>query len=495
MLCDGYDKIAQWRVVKALREFFSSVWFIILTTIIMVLSNIFGLELLAFYYMLFSVLLIVLFAEDLKGVVPIIFCAYMSISEKNNPASHVESSAFRQPVFKLQLAFILILASLALLARLITKLMNGEKKSFPKLTIGFLALGLSYMLGGLFSPYYGLRTAVFGFVEIASLALFYFLFYYTVDWKNTDKRYMFYVLTIVGLGVFAEILGMYARILLSDAPFSRGRLVTGWGMYNNVGCIVAICLPAPLYLAATQRHGWRYLLCGFVFAVALLLTQSRGSILFGGIVFLAGLVIVLVKSDKKERKLHLILIGVLAAVAIVVSVIFFKKISELFASLPPNFFDNNGRNPIYKSGWEQFLADPFFGVGFYECDGFRWGTLPADAFLPARYHDTYIQLLASGGIFAICCYLLHRIETLIVFFKRPSREKTFLFLSVAALIPTSIVDCHFFNFGPGILYSFLLVYVENFDAEDKKYLLSTESFTDERKQNSSGQTGSKLIHI
>lgn len=460
MLCESYEKIAQWRIIKAFRAFLSSIWFVVLTAVIMVISNLFGLELLAFYFTLFSVLCIVLFAEDLRGVVPLALCDYMTISEKNNPASHVQSSIFYSPAFKLQLIFIIVVLALALLARLVTKLMNGEKKSFPKLTIGFLALGVAYVLSGLFSPYYSWRTAVFGLVEIASLALFYFLFYYTVDWKNMDKRYLFFVLMIVGFGVFAEILGIYVRVLALDGSFSRGELVTGWGMYNNIGCVIAMCLPAPLYLAATQRHGWRYLLCGFILALALLMTQSRGSILFGGIVFLAGLVIVLVKSDKKERRLHLILIGVLAAVAIVVSVIFFEKISALFDSMPDHFFDNNGRNPIYKRGLEQFWGDPFFGVGFYKCEGFRWGELPADAFLPARYHNTYIQLLASGGIFAICCYLFHRIETLVVFFKKPSREKTFLFLSIAALILTSIVDCHFFNFGPALFYGIVLVFAE-----------------------------------
>ena len=463
-MCECYDKIAQLRIIKLLREFFSSIWFVVLTAVIMVASNLFGLELVAFYYSLFTVLLVVLFAEDLKGVVPLVLCDYMTVSEKNNPASHVDSSVFYRPTFKVQLVFISVLVAIALIARLVTKLMNGEKKTFPKLTIGFLALGVSYMLGGLFSSYYSLRTAVFGFVQIVSLSLFYFLFYYTVDWEKTDKRYLFFALMIVGFGVFAELIGIYVRAFRSDGSFYRGQLVTGWGVYNNIGCVIAMCLPAPLYLAATQKNGWRYLFCGFALLAALLLTQSRGSILFGGIVFLAGVVIVLVKSERKERRQHLILIGVLAVFAILGIIVFFDKVAALFASLPKHFFDNNGRKEIYESGLKQFLSDPFFGVGFYECDGFRFGSLPTDAFLPARYHNTYVQLLASGGIFATCCYLFHRIETLVVFFRKPSREKTFLFLSVAALILTSIVDCHFFNFGPALFYGVILVFAEKINS-------------------------------
>lgn len=477
MIYESCEKIGQWRFVRALRSFFSSPWFIAMTCLVMVFSNIFSLELAAFYYFLLTGVLIVLFAEDLRGIVPIVLCAYMSISERNNPSWYPETSAFYDPAFKAQMIFIIVILSLLFLFRLISKLIAGQNRKRPKLAFGFLALGLSFLSAGLFSPYYSFKTVFFGFVEIAALSVFYFLFFFSLDWEEMDKRYLFYVLAFVGMGIFVEIIGIYIRLFLtndfSQQIFNRGKIFTGWGIYNNIGCAVAMCLPGPLYLAVKEKkYGWCYLLCALVLVVALLLTQSRGSILFGGIVFAAGLVLTLVFCEKRRRIEYLIILGSFAVVAVIGCAVFWNQLQKLFESLPFNdFFGSNGRTEIYKDGWQQFLNDPIFGVGFYGINEiehkFLWGNLPEGAFFPARYHNTYIQLLASGGIFAMGCYLFHRFETIIVFFKKPSKEKLFLFLSVAALILTSIVDCHFFNFGPGLIYGIVLVFAERMNSDEK----------------------------
>ena len=44
----------------------------------------------------------------------------------------------------------------------------------------------------------------------------------------------------------------------------RGDLTTGWGMYNNIGCIIAMCIPASFYFASVKAKGWRFTLLGCV---------------------------------------------------------------------------------------------------------------------------------------------------------------------------------------------------------------------------------------
>ena len=44
--------------------------------------------------------------------------------------------------------------------------------------------------------------------------------------------------------------------------------------------------------------------------------------------------------------------------------------------------------------------------------------------------------------------------------KKINIEKVFMGLIVFALIVMSILDCHFFNFGPGFLYSTILLLLE-----------------------------------
>ena len=157
--------------------------------------------------------------------------------------------------------------------------------------------------------------------------------------------------------------------------------------------------------------------------------------------------------------------GALILLAMIAVAAFFEKFMQLFSSMLR--FDSNGRDGIWESGLKQFAGHPLFGVGFYECEAFRWGQLPSDSFLPPRYHNTYLQLMASGGVVALLAYAFHRFQTVRLLWRRRTRENIFLAFIVLALILTSTVDCHFFNFGPGLLYSVILVFIERGSPEEK----------------------------
>lgn len=463
MLLECFEKIRENKIVKGLRAFLHSKWYIVFIALLTVCANLFSWELPVFYLYELCGLLIFLFDDDLKGFIPIVCCAYMSVSYENNPSMNFGTSAFYDPAFQLQLVFIIVVAVILLPTRLISLIINGEKKKMPSLTLGFIALGAAFMLGGVFSKYYSLRTAFFGFVLLASLCAVYFLLYYGVDWKKTQKDYFAYLFLIIGLFLLVELAGIYVK---SDflGTHDRGVLHTGWGMYNNVGCVLAMCLPAPLYLAATKKHGWAYMIAAFSLAVGLVLSQSRNSMLFGGVVFGVGLVIALVKCGKRERLYNLIVLGAACVGAIIFAIIIREKLYEFFADMMKlGFFSDNNRFQIYRDGLKQFTEEPFMGIGFYECKAFRWGSLPSDAFLPPRYHNTIVQMLASCGVIGLLCYLFHRFQTVWLLFRRPSVEKTFIALSISALLLTSLVECHFFSFGPGLLYATLLVCAEGIE--------------------------------
>ena len=79
-----------------------------------------------------------------------------------------------------------------------------------------------------------------------------------------------------------------------------------------------------------------------------------------------------------------------------------------------------------------------------------------------------MQLLASGGVAALAAYAYHRVQTALLFFRKLNLEKIFIGFSVLVLITTSFFDCHFFNFGPGLLYACLLVMAEKMDVEQEE---------------------------
>ena len=82
------------------------------------------------------------------------------------------------------------------------------------------------------------------------------------------------------------------------------------------------------------------------------------------------------------------------------------------------------------------------------------------ALFPPRWHNTIIQLLATGGVVCLFGYVVHRVQTVKLFLKNPSGDKTFVALSILALLLTSLLDCHFFNVGPVLLYSAMLAFTE-----------------------------------
>ena len=289
---------------------------------------------------------------------------------------------------------------------------------------------------------------------------------YGMAWGLHEQTDGFYFL-LLGFGIMLETVRLYFLPgVVTPEGVDRGKLTTGWGMYNNIGCIIAMCIPASFYFASTRKNGWQYTLLGCLTLAGVVLTQSRGSILFGGIVFLASYAYVIVRSRGRERLCHLIVAGALILLAMIAVAVFFEKFMQLFSSMLR--FDSNGRDGIWESGLKQFAGHPLFGVGFYECEAFRWGQLPSDSFLPPRYHNTYLQLMASGGVVALLAYAFHRFQTVRLLWRRRTRENIFLAFIVLALILTSTVDCHFFNFGPGLLYSVILVFLERGSPEEKR---------------------------
>ena len=144
--------------------------------------------------------------------------------------------------------------------------------------------------------------------------------------------------------------------------------------------------------------------------------------------------------------------------------------------------DDSGRFEIYITGLKQFLEAPFFGNGFYCSEGLVFqhgqGVIPTEGyFLPPRYHNTVVQLLASCGVVGLLGYGFHRYQTIKLFIKNPAPHKTFLAMGLLAHALASLLDCHMFNMGPGLTYGVMLLFAEmlpNIVERDSSGLIQTE---------------------
>ncbi len=461
MLIKLFPKLGDNIMIKYLKKGLECKYSAILIAALIFASNLFAWDIPMMYVLVALWSFATLFADDMLCMMPFACGIYFLFSRDNNPLHPNQTSIFLSDFGKTQLWICAILLAVFGVARLIFDVIrHKERRKFPLLSLGFLALGVSYVLGGLFTDGYALDTAFFGLVQIVAICIAYFYFYYTVDLKKIDKRYFAYLMCVVGVLLCGEVLVMLYQsgFFTTDGAFNRFNLYTGWGIYNNVAGAMIMCLPAPFYYATVKKSGWPFLLLGNLFYVTILFIQSRGGMLFGSCIYILCILFTFLKSDRKKT---LLIIQIAIWMSIFFVCLFFQKqIVNMFYSIIQHGIDDGGRFDIYKSGLNQFLDAPFFGNGWYACETWRWGDNTLGKFLPPRYHNTIIQLLASGGIVMFLAYAFHRFQTVQMIFKKRTLEKYFIGLCLLGLLLTSLLDCHFFNFGPGLTYGTLLILLE-----------------------------------
>ena len=482
MFTEAFPKFENSAFVRALRTYFHSVWNIIVIVLLTTLSALFGLEIPVYYCFALIAVLVCLFGDDMLGILPAVCCVPMSVAIKHSPV-HFPEAFFDQPTVLVQTFFCAMVMLIAFIARLISMLIRNPKQKLPRFTVGFVILVIAYILGGAFSAYYSKYTVLFGVMESAGICLTYFYFRLAVDWKKTSKGYFAYLFAAIGLGLVIQILSMYfQKGIVVDGTVYRGSLYLGWGQYNHVGAVTAMCIPAIFYFSLTKKHSWIFTVLATVVMLGVVLTQSRGSMLFGGFIYLVCVVITLIKTKKRERLFNLIFLGVVFVAAIIVGVVFFDTLKKMFSRVFAAGAGGSGRfENEFPQAWNYFCSNPIFGAGW---GGKNWenGYAMLKFFMA---HNTVLQLLGSLGLFGFVAYIFHRVQTCIALFRHPTVEKTCIALSVAVLLLTCMMDVHMFSIGPVMLYSALIAFLEGDNIRrgvDTRLRLKT--FKKKKKENS-----------
>lgn len=458
MIVEAFPKLENTAFVRALRTYFRSVWNVIVIAALMTVSALFGLEIPVYYCFAVIALAVCFFGEDMLGAVPLVCYAPMTIAIKNNPEHYPDTTILSDSASLIQMGFVVAVVAVLLIGRIVSMLIFRSKRGMPRLTAGFAALAVSFLLGGALSEYYSADAALFGLMEIASIALLYFVFYFTVNWETVPKGHVAKVFAVLGFVLVVQILSMYFRegVVVNGGIENREKLFLGWGHYNYAGAVTAMCIPAIFYFSITQKHGWIFTMLATVVMLGVALSQSRGSMLFGGFIYLVCAVITLVKTKKKERIFHIVVFAVVLIAGTVCCIVWLEKLKNVFAGVFKAGFSDNNRILIFREAWAYFLGNPVFGVGWMgdpEAKGF---------FYPGFFmaHNTVMQLLGSLGLVGFLAYAFHRVQTCIVLFRCPTTEKVCIALSIAVLLLTCMMDVHIFSFGPAMLYSTLLVFLE-----------------------------------
>ena len=455
--------LGQAPIIHKINDFLANPKYIAVIMLLTVLSNLFGLELAVYTFFIAILIYINLFGKDLLPSMPIVICCYLALSTENNPGRNENSILSANGAGPYFVALVALL-SLTLIYRIV----RDHKQFFGRkyqLLSGMVILTITYLLGGIGSNDYlkdAYRSIFFAFLNGTAIIVPYLLIAGGVDWSRARKDYLAWTGFGIGCVLLCEITWIYLTgNVIINGVIERSAIYTGWGMYNNIGSLLAMMIPFPFFLATKYRKGWIGTLVGSLFLIGVLLTCSRGSILCGvGIYFLCVLLMLYYANDRKANTLTLIFF--MGGISLLLAV-FSRPLLNLFSSLLDHGLDPSNRDAIYRDGMYLFAKYPIFGGSFFSSEYTPWGwstNAAFNQFFPPRWHNTFVQLLASCGVVGLAGYLVHRVQTVLLFVRDLRPEKIFAACSLTVLLACSLVDCHFFNIGPVLFYAMALAFAE-----------------------------------
>ena len=452
----------------AFCRFLASPRYILSVMLLTALSNLFGCELIVYTLFIGIAVYTCLWGKDLLPLAPLVFSSYIAPSIANNPGRNPDSifSPAKGGVLLLFLAALLI-------AVLILHMIRHRQRFFsrkPKLLSGMLFLAAAYLLSGIGSDAYPGSLGpnlLFAFLQGCALIVPYWVLWHGVDWKYVRKDYFCWIGFATGCVLVIEILGVYfSGKVIVNGVIERQNIYTGWGMYNNMGGMLAMMLPFAFYLATKYRKGWIGTVVGSVFLIGILLTCSRTSIITGFCAYIACILLTL--RHGKHRKSNSLALIIICGCLLLAFILFHKPLLRLFSKLLELGADPSNRDTIFQDGLGIFKEYPLLGGSFFSPGKKPWDWSNVDsfsAFFPPRWHNTFVQLLATCGIVGLLAYLSHRIQTVKLFYWKRSRENSFIGISLLILLICSQFDCHFFNIGPVLFYSMALAFTERLRTE------------------------------
>ena len=463
MIRDNILKLRENLILNKINDFFHSKWYVVAIALLSVLCCLFGFELITYYIVMSIIIFGTLFLDGGTYLISPIIFMYITLSRKHNTIQvyrefeeQLAHSIFSDNNFLIQFFIIVGIISLCILVRFIYAILTKKYVFRPKLILGVLLLTLAYIIGGIGSDFYNIDTAIFGLLEGICLIIPYVVILYTVDIDNLSKDYLPFVLIILSGALMIETVSMYVYggFFGSEGGFNRGNLYTGWGWYNNVGGLLVMTQIATLYYIFTKKDkAYLFILLQFASTIFVVLTQSRGSIITSFIFDLVTIVLIFIKLKKKDLIYASISLGAILIVVVTGIIIFKDLVLKVFASLFEILSTDTFSSVRFKI-WDfainsQFASHKVFGVGFYEASS---AGAPTFSLLPARYHNNYIQLLASSGIFGLLMYLVHRVEANVIVFKKWNTLSLSIFLLGLLYFCLNLFDCHSFNMGPSVIY-------------------------------------------
>ena len=460
MSCSDNTPYMQLR--NRLNRFLASPYYILVVMVLSLGANLFALELPVYTAFTLVAIYAAVLGNDLLPLAPLFLFCYITPSLGNNPGKN-DQSVFSgtSGMYIAILGILIALAAGFYVIRNCKQFFRHKRALLP----GLLALSVAYLLSGIGTPHYSKiaeRNLLFAAMQAAALLLPYLLLSGGVQWTKARQDYLAWIGLTGGIAVTVQLLGCYlTQGVVVNGVIERQKIYTGWGMYNNMGFVVAMAIPFAFYLATKHRKGWFGIVMGSVLLAGTLLSCSRTSLLIGTISYCFCIFLMLhYAQNRKHNTVALVTVVLLGGTILL---LFHRQLLQLFSDFLGMGVNPSSRDVFFREGLKLFEQRPLFGNSFYSPGYTPWDFSTVDSLsklIPPRWHSTPLQLLVSCGAVGVCAYLFHRFQTIYLLVRSRSRETTFIGCAVGVLLLCSLFDCHFFNIGPTLFYSAALAFGE-----------------------------------
>ena len=250
---------------------------------------------------------------------------------------------------------------------------------------------------------------------------------------------------MVVVGIFATFM-VFAHYLLNlQLVIDKGGIFfIRWR--NNLSTILMMAMPFAFFMANKKPYMMGF---GFAFYVAMLLSGSRGGMLFGAIELVMCIVMFFL-YDRKRRMTYVIVCACIAFAGLILLPQIFQFLGntiERLLRVLNQFVIGGDENPEtrvkhYARGVEDFLNQPLFGTGLgYMGNRDIFKNKPGSM---CWYHCEPVQIAASFGILGIIAFIYQFIKRNALIWKKATLFNMTIFLSYISLEMMSLVN-------PGIL--------------------------------------------
>ena len=323
------------------------------------------------------------------------------------------------------------------------------------LLIPIIVLVLAFLISGAFYDGY-VSGLPFSLMQAALFSLFYFVFAYGFKEEESRgelARYFVYISAVVAGIMLVELMHLFITSdnIFVDGGINKVGVMLGWGSWTLIGVSLAMLIPTLfLGVMTDKRYWWAYFAMATAAYVGAVLSMSRNAQLFATLAYAACVIIAAFKSHNKLIFRVISVVG--ATLAVIATIVFFDKLPTVIAE----FFNDNGRAEHAAIAMENFFSSPVFGVGFLNFESITeipYQYAPMGPW-PAMAHNTLLELLSATGVFGTLAYGGYRVASVVPVLKKPTVEKTLLFLSVLVILLSSLLDNFVFDMYP-MFYSLI----------------------------------------